>query len=324
MCRTLGMLFLLWLISTPLYAACTVAMGNASYASQSSFTVNSTEQQTSANLVVSCDAVLNLLTAGDTVSMNVLSATATSGTRAAMKRTDNTTVTDVIPVRVCGTASCSNSTETPIGQTYTWSGSTLLGLLTSKTYTLPVYFRTVAGQSVSAGPYQVNITLNISYSVCAVSALGLCIGTPQTGTVPVTVQLTMNVTTDCITISAPDVNFGSAPLISGFPSVSQSVAITCTKGSTYTVGINNGANAGTGSVRKMINGSNTMSYDIYKGSTSSRWGPAGSERWASSAASLISGDGTVNTYNYTAKILSGQSTPPAGTYTDTLIVDIAF
>jgi len=323
MFRTFGMLFLLWLMSGPLYAACTVSMNNASFGSLSSFTVKNTEQQTSANLVVTCDTVLNLLT-NDTISMTVQSATVTSGTRAALKRTDNTTIPDVVPVRVCGTNSCSNSTETPVGQTYTWSGNTLLGLLSSKSYTLPIYFRTVSGQSVSAGPYQVTVTLNVSYSVCPTGILGLCLGTPQTGTVPVTTQLTMTVTTDCITISAPDVNFGSAPLISGFSSVSQSVGITCTKGSVYTVGINNGLNAGAGTVRKMISGSNSISYDIYKSTTSNRWGPTGTDRWASSAASLVSADGTLSTYNYTAKILSGQSTPPAGTYTDTLVVDIAF
>lgn len=321
--RFFGLTILLWLMSTAAHAACTVTVANASFGSLSSFTVNSTEQQTSANLVVTCDTVLNLLTS-DTVSMNVQSVSASSGTRAAMKRTDNATITDVVPVRVCGTSSCSNSTETPVGQTYTWSGSTLLGLLTSKSYTLPIYFRTVSGQSVTAGPYQVAITLSVSYSVCPTGVLGICLGTPQTGTTMVTTTLTMTVSTDCITITAPDVNFGSAPLISQFPSVSQNIAITCTKGSTYTVGINNGVNAGSGTVRKMVSGSNAMSYDIYKGSTSNRWGPAGSERWASSAASQVSTDGTVNTYSYTAKILSGQSTPPAGSYTDTLVVDVAF
>ena len=324
MLRRAGLLILLWLVSLPLQAACTVSMANGNFGTLTSFAVNSTEQQTSAILRVTCDTVLNLLAAGDTVTLNVASATASSGTRGAMKRTDNTTVTDAVPVRVCGTSSCTNSTETPVGSSYTWSGSTLLGLLTSKTYALPVYFRTVAGQSVSAGPYQVTYTLNISYSVCALSLAGLCVGQPQTGTVPVTAQLTMTVTNDCITITAPDVNFGSAPLVSNFPTVSQSIAITCTKGSAYTVGINNGANAGSGTVRNMLSGSNTMSYDIYKGATNNRWGPAGTERWASSAPSSVSADGTVNTFNYTAKVLTGQNTPPAGSYTDTLVVDVAF
>lgn len=53
----------------------------------------------------------------------------------------------------------------------------------------------------------------------------------------------MTVTNDCSTMTTPDVNFNSAPLVQNFPTVSQSVAVTCTKGSTYTIGINNGANA---------------------------------------------------------------------------------
>ncbi|MFX4315087.1 fimbrial protein, partial [Enterobacter sp. 63] len=32
----------------------------------------------------------------------------------------------------------------------------------------------------------------------------------------------------------------------------------------------------------------------------------------------------LRTYNYTAKVLTNQTTPPAGTYSDTLIVDVAF
>lgn len=99
MFRTFGLPILLWLMSAPLCTACTVAMANGSLGVLSSFTVNSAEQQTSANLQVTCDTVLHLLTARDTVSMNVLSVTATSGTRAAMKRTDNATVTDAIPAR---------------------------------------------------------------------------------------------------------------------------------------------------------------------------------------------------------------------------------
>lgn len=320
-----GLLLLLWLISMPLQAACNVTLANAAFGTLSSFTVNNSESQTSANLVVTCSVVLGLLSSGDSVSMNVQSASATSGTRAALKRSDTTTVNDVIPVRVCGTSDCSNTTETPVGQTYTWGGNALLRLLSSTNYVLPVYFRTVSGQSVSAGPYQVTITLNVSYSVCAtINLAGVCVGTPQTGTQAMSTQLTMTVTNDCITISAPDVNFGSAPLVSNFPAVSQSVSITCTKGSNYTVGINNGANAGSGNVRYMVNGSNTMSYDIYKESGSNRWGPSGTERWASSAASSVSSDGTVNTYNYTARVLGGQNTPPAGAYTDTLVVDVAF
>lgn len=178
------------------------------------------------------------------------------------------------------------------------------------------------GQNVTAGPYQVLLTFSINYNVCAVGAVGACL-TPQTGTATTSILLNMTVTNDCSTMTTPDVNFNSAPLVQNFPTVSQSVAVTCTKGSTYTIGINNGANA-LNNVRRMVSGSNFMSYDIYKEATSNRWGSSGSERWASASSSQVSTDGLLRTYNYTAKVLTSRATPPAGTYTDTLIVDVAF
>jgi spore coat protein U-like protein len=217
---------------------------------------------------------------------------------------------------------CSGSTEVQIAKAYTWSGSTLLSLLGAKQYNIPLYFRTVPGQNVTAGPYQVILTFSINYNVCSVGLAGVCL-TPQTGTATTSITLNMNVTNDCSAMTTPNVNFNSAPLVQNFPTISQAVSVTCTKGSVYTIGINNGVNALNG-VRRMVSGNNVMSYDIYKGATSNRWGGSGTERWASSASSQVSTDGLLRTYNYTAKVLTSQATPPAGTYNDTLIVDVMF
>ncbi|WP_312691608.1 spore coat protein U domain-containing protein [Kosakonia sp.] len=316
------LLLVLLFSSTQVWSACTVSTTNGAFGTVTSFVLNSTAQTTTANLIVKCDAALNVLT-NDSVTLTLTGASATAANRGTLKRTDDTTVTDIIPVRVCGQSGCpANSEATITGNSYTWSGSVLLALLGSKTYTLPLYFQTVAGQNVSAGPYQVTLNFNVAYNVCAAGAGGLC-GSPQTGTVATSLQLNMTITNDCSTISAPNVNFGSAPLVRNFPTVSQSIAITCTKGSTYTVGINNGAYA-SGSVRNMASGSNRLSYDIYKGATTSRWGSVGAERWSSGVSTQISTDGLLRTYNYTAKVLTTQTTPPGGTYSDTLTVDIAF
>jgi len=106
---------------------------------------------TTGTLVVNCDTVLNLLT-NDTVTLNYTGATVSASSRATMKRTDNATITDVIPTRLCGLNTCNATNEVQIGKAYTWSGSSLLGLLGSRQYNIPLYFRTVAGQNVSAGP----------------------------------------------------------------------------------------------------------------------------------------------------------------------------
>lgn len=304
------------------WAACTVSTVNASFGSVTSFALSGTgEVETTGTLVVSCDAILNLLT-NDSVTLNYTAATVSANSRATMKRTDNAAITDVIPTRLCGLSGCSGSSEVQIAKAYTWSGSTLLNLLGAKQYNIPLYFRTVAGQNVTAGPYQVVLTFSINYNVCSVGAVGLCL-TPQTGTATTSITLNMNVTNNCSAMTTPNVNFNSAPLVQNFPTVSQAIAVTCTKGSVYTIGINNGANALNG-VRRMVSGSNYMSYDIYKEATTNRWGGSGTERWTSATSSLLSADGLLRTYNYTAKVLTSQTTPPAGTYTDTLIVDVAF
>ncbi|WP_297120325.1 spore coat U domain-containing protein [Enterobacter sp. ECC-175] len=316
------LLLVLLLASGGSWAACTVSTVNASFGSVTSFALSGTgEVETTGTLVVACDTVLNLLT-NDSITLTYTAASVSANGRATMKRTDNATVPDVIPTRLCGLSGCASSSEVQISKTYTWGGSTLLGLLGSKQYNIPLYFRTVAGQNVTAGPYQVLLTFNINYNVCAVGAAGLCL-TPQTGTATTTILLNLTVTNDCSAMTTPDINFNSAPLVQNFPTVSQAIAVTCTKGSTYTIGINNGANA-LNNVRRMVSGSNAMSYDIYKEATTNRWGGSGAERWTSATSSQVSTDGLLRTYNYTAKVLTGQTTPPAGTYSDTLIVDVAF
>ena len=316
----------LYLACAPLHAACTIAMDSGSFGTFSSFTVKNSggEQQTSAWLTVSCTQLLGLLST-DSVTMKVVSATATSGSRAALKNGDNPAEVQTIPLRICGSASCNDGTETTIGNSYTWRGGALIAL-TSRSYRMPVYFRTLSGASVSAGRYRVTLTLEINHSICSLLSIAiLCVGIQETGSTLVTPQLDMTITSDCIAINAPDINFGSAPLANGFAPVSQEITVSCTKGSAYSVGINNGANAGSGAVRKMKSGENTLSYDIYKGATSSRWGSIGAERWDSNLATGVSADGTVRRYAYTAKILTSRAdTPPAGSYGDTLLVDITF
>jgi len=319
--RLLLMLVLL-LVSTMSWGACTVGTVNASFGSVTSFALSgSGEVQTTGTLVVNCDATLNLLT-NDSITLNYTGATVSANSRGTLKRTDNAAITDVIPARLCGLAGCGSNSEVQIGKAYTWSGPTLLSLLGAKQYNIPLYFRTVPGQNVSAGPYQVTLNFSINYNVCAVGILGLC-GTPQVGTVATSIVMNMTVTNDCSAMTTPNVNFNSAPLVQNFPTVSQAISVTCTKGSVYTIGINNGANA-SNNVRRMASGNNRMSYEIYKEATSNRWGSSGTERWSSGVSSQVSADGLLRSYNYTAKVLTTQTTPPAGNYSDTLVVDIAF
>lgn len=302
------------------HADCRLSNNNAAFGTQTSFVVNTTVLTTTANVALNCDKVLNLLN-NDNVTFTLLNATSSVGNQAALKNTTNTGFTDLIPVQLCVTAGCPAGSEIPLNGNYRYSAGVLLGLLTSQTYNFPLFLRTVRGQNVSAGQWQVTLTLRVNYNICALGA-AVCL-TLQSGTEDLMIQVSLSVTNDCLAITAPNINFASAPLVQNFAPVSQSLSITCTKGSAYTVGINNG-NYPSGAVRNMASGANRLSYDIYKGSSTSRWGVAGTERWASAASSQLSTDGLLRTYNYTARILTNQATPPAGSYSDTLVVDIAF
>ncbi|MEM6161522.1 spore coat U domain-containing protein [Erwinia sp. P6884] len=323
---------LLWLSplllgwALPGWAACTIPSSSAAFGTVSSFSVNTAASTTSTNANVNCGngSILSLLSS-DNVRLQLASATSTRSTRGTLKTVS--TATDSIPVQLCREAAC--TTELTVGgpaTTYTSAQLlNLVGLLGGLNFTFPLYLRTVPGEVVAAGSYTVVLNVLVTYNVCTgIGLLGACLlGNQQrgSGTLPITVNMT--ITNDCTTITAPDISFGSAPLAGSFNSVSQSINVICTKGSTYTVGLSNGNNA-QGAQRYMVSGNNRLAYDIFKNATTTRWGPAGSARVASTAANIVSSDGLTRTYNYTARILATQSTPPAGNYSDSVVVDLSF
>ncbi len=116
--RRLIVILVLLYSSFPAWSACTVSTTNGAFGSVTSFVLNS-NVQTTANLIVRCDAALNLLT-NDSVTLTLTGASATASNRGTLKRTDDATITDAIPVRVCGQSGCANSSEATIsGNSYT-------------------------------------------------------------------------------------------------------------------------------------------------------------------------------------------------------------
>lgn len=205
----------------------------------------------------------------------------------------------------------------------------LLGLGNSNSVSIPLYLRTNSGTfNLRAGTYTDTITVNWDWKVCkGVSILFICLGYSQ-GQATWVGHVSLNVQNDCM-INAPDINFGSVPLTSSFNPVSQTISIYCTKGTSYSVGLSNGSNV-SGNQRRLAYNGHYLNYEIYQGSTSNlRWGTSGSERRFSANADINPGVGSgsnslIQGFIYQAIILPGQATPPAGTYTDRIILDISF
>lgn len=306
-------------------AACTISptAATTTLSTQTSFFINTDRLTTSGTFTVDCGPGLLTLLGTDNITISMIDATFSSSTTQAALGLN----TDRIPLELCTDAGCSSVIPLK-GAGVVIPRSTLLnlaGLLAGFRFPIPLYVRTVPGAIVAAGTYTVTMSVVFSYDICtSISLLGACVlGNRQTGAFNVPVTLNLTVARDCTTITAQGINFGSAPLASSFNPVNQSINVICTKGSTYTVGITNGGYA-VGNQRYMANGTNRLAYQIYKGTGTTYWGPTGTDRVGSASASLVSSDGLTRTFNYNALIISNQTTPVAGSYVDSVSIDVAF
>ncbi|MEO8489736.1 MULTISPECIES: spore coat U domain-containing protein [unclassified Pseudomonas] len=205
----------------------------------------------------------------------------------------------------------------------------ILGLVSGPgAKTLPLYLSSITGSNVAAGLYTETLSIAWNWNYCSgIGIGGICAGRDiGSGTSSLTVSMT--VTNDC-QITAPNISFGSAPVVSGFTPVSgQTINISCTKGSAYSVGLSDGQNpVSVGGRRRMISGTNYLAYDIFKSAGTTRWGSVGAARRASSTAEVNPGNGLgigSQVFNYNAKIYTDQTTPPGGTYLDNVVLDVGF
>ncbi|WP_053061775.1 Csu type fimbrial protein [Photobacterium ganghwense] len=290
------------------------------FGSVSSLTVNTAPQQSSAqpHAGITCDfvSVLSVLS-GDKVSVRFTS----NGAGQMKTKADSESS---LAYQIFADSALSFKYE--FDQTYNFFDAGLIELfdLFGKSAEFPLYVRTQANSNLSAGVYTDHITVSWVWAYCVVSVGEICIGS-NSGSAQSTITLELTVTPDCI-ITAPDLNFGTAPLVAGFDPVNQTISLTCTKGSVYTVGLSDGQNSVSGQ-RRMAFGSDYLAYEIYKSSGTDRWGSTNGERRGSGDADGGAGspDGiTPQTFNYSATILTDQATPPPGIYTDSIVVDVQF
>ncbi|WP_443972072.1 Csu type fimbrial protein [Sphingobium sp. CR28] len=130
-------------------------------------------------------------------------------------------------------------------------------------------------------------------------------------------------------MTAPDLDFGSAPLAGSFAEAIATINIRCSAGASYSVGLSGGNNFD-GGWRRMRRAatSDYLRYEIYQlPSSSIRWDSNGSERRNSTSAQVNPGvyDGvTQQGFTYGARIDPAQTTPPVGRYVDNMVLDIEF
>lgn len=323
--RGLGWLSLIGLLcSGQAMALCsTVATAPVSFGSVSSINVRTATQNSSTlNGGLTCTASLIALGTNDH-----FYATITSTTSGMVGPTG-----DVIGYTIYG----NNTTTFPINRGIQFDFgpngiATSAGLLTGPgSKNLPLYVGSITGTNVAAGVYTEVLSVAWTWDYCIGLGVGnLCILRDKNLTPQVKLlTVSMTVTNDC-QITAPNISFGSAPVISGFtPVTGQTISISCTKGSAYSVGLSDGQNAvSVGGRRRMVSGSNYLAYDLFKSAGTTRWGSVGAARRDSSTAEINPGNGLgigSQVFNYNARIYTDQPTPPAGTYLDNVVLDVGF
>ncbi len=247
---------------------------------------------------------------------------------------------DTIPFTVATQAAGSGGTTLVLNvQTANLAISSLLSIGGASS-DVSLFYSLGAAANVTAGTYTAAVTLRWHAASCGtISAIGICIGAwtvtpgitqncalglctlnqgtlPGTGTLSV-VTATLAVTRDC-QFTTNNIDFGTAPFVSGFSPIVGNVLIACTKGETYTVGLSNGNNPASGR-RQMASGAQRLQYDVFKSGTT-LWNST-SSRYTQATAAV---GNAAEIFPYEARIYTDQTTPSVGSYSDTLILDVAF
>ena len=162
------------------------------------------------------------------------------------------------------------------------------------------------------------IRTSIQAGVVATAIALPVIGWSATATT--TMAVTTTVLNSCIVVATP-LAFGSYdPTAGAAKTGTTTIAVTCTSGAPYNVGLDKGANGSAVNARLMKDsGSNTLPYSLYSDSgRTTIWGNTPATDTVSG-----SGSGLLQSLTVYGSIPSGQ-TAPAGAYTDTVNVTVNY
>lgn len=318
---TLLILVTVFMTSTAQADSCTFNAGTVTLPPSSSVAANTTPVNAQGTTAMTCPGAL--ITIG-LLGSYTLSATITSTTNNLNLKN---AAGDLIPYSIYATGAF--GTALGIGGKLDYSGSNLLSIsLGNLNANLPIYIRTgnngAINVNISAGTYTDVINLAWNYNICKVlSVLGACVGSWQgtgTGTDISTVTVTLVVSKNCAINSAQDVNFGSFALVGQFNPISQTITLTCTKGSTFNTYVTTGDNPVTNWQQMKLTSSTAtdyLQYQLYQGTS-------GTTLW--NAASMLpgTGTGTQQLVPFHAVINPNQSQRTPGSYQDNVSLVLVY
>ncbi|MDO5758798.1 MAG: spore coat U domain-containing protein [Rhodobacterales bacterium] len=177
--------------------------------------------------------------------------------------------------------------------------------------TIPVYGRIIGNQSsVPPGSYTSTVMMSVRYRSCSG-----CVWRDET----FEFNVTATVEKGC-SVSATDIDFGSQGGLASAVDANGRLNVLCTPGTDFQISLNNGQNGTAANDRKMRSAAGgTVRYNLYRD-------PGHTALWGSTLSTdtlMSTGKGTTDTHTVYGQV-PVQSTPPAGVYTDTIIVTLTY
>lgn len=159
-------------------------------------------------------------------------------------------------------------------------------------------------------------------AAAAIAAFAVIPTAAEAGTATSNLSVTATVTANC-TVSTSAVAFGNVNTITGGNvDASGGITVTCTNGTSWTAAA--GAGSGTGATiatRKMASGGNLLNYSLYTDSgRTSVWGDGTS----GNVTITGTGNGGAQSTTIYGRVPSGQTSAPAGSYSDTVAVTVTY
>ncbi|KAA3640234.1 MAG: spore coat U domain-containing protein [Proteobacteria bacterium] len=153
----------------------------------------------------------------------------------------------------------------------------------------------------------------------AILVAGLTFSTAQAATVTDSMPVTITIENACEISTAPTtLDFGTQGVLSANIDSLSTISVTCTTAAPYNIGLNGGA-SGNINARTMTDGTDFVGYQLYQESgRTTVWGDTvGSNTMAST------GTGVEQYFSVYGRV-APQTTPPAGTYNDSVTVTVTY
>lgn len=154
-------------------------------------------------------------------------------------------------------------------------------------------------------------------------------GSAMAGTASDNFKVTLTILGAC-SIDANDLDFGTnTGAITPAIDAQSNLQVTCTNGTPYSIGLNNGVGSGaTASVRKMTNASDssTVNYSLYTTAARTSVWDNNCTTLPGTAATCVSGtgSGSAQTLQVFGRVAASQPNVTVGQYVDTVIATLTF